>query len=67
MLSRTSELKRLNFFYSCPIGLTGGSGEIMRVELYRIVNDDLVLVDYGVLAKVVDYAKQGYIIVIQYC
>lgn len=35
----------------------------MKVELYKIINGNLVLVDYGVLSKMDSYAKQGYIVV----
>ncbi len=33
------------------------------VKLYKIVNNKLVLVDYGVVSKMEEYAKQGYIVV----
>lgn len=35
-----------------------------HVELYRIINGELVLVDYGVLSKIESYVKQEYIVVI---
>lgn len=35
----------------------------MRVELYKIIKGQLVLVDYGVISKMESYAKQGYITV----
>lgn len=37
----------------------------MRVELYKIVKGQLVLVDCGVPAQMESYAKQGYIVVKQ--
>jgi len=42
-----------------PIGAKGD--EAMRVELYKIINGELRLVDYGVLAKMEEYAAQGYV------
>lgn len=33
-----------------------------RVSLYRIIGNDLVLVDYGVESMVDSYTKQGYIV-----
>lgn len=37
----------------------------MRVELYKIIKDKLVMVDYGVISQMESYAKQGYIVVKQ--
>ena len=33
------------------------------VKLYKIVNNKLVLVDYGVVSKMECYSEQGYIVV----
>jgi len=33
------------------------------VKLYKIIKGSLVLVDYGVLSQMENYAKQGYIVV----
>ena len=35
----------------------------MRVELYKIIDGWIRLVDYGVLSQMENYAKQGYIVV----
>lgn len=35
----------------------------MRVELYKIIDNKLVLVDYGVISQMASYAAQGYIVV----
>lgn len=35
----------------------------MKIELYKIINGNLELVDYGVISKMDSYAKQGYIVV----
>lgn len=40
-------------------------GEKMRVELYKIIKGQLVLVDYGVVSQMESYAKQDYIVVKQ--
>jgi len=37
----------------------------MRVELYKIIKGRLVLVDYGVVSQMENYAKQGYLVVKQ--
>ena len=55
----------LKFIVSCPIGLTGEREEIMRVELYKVIKGQLVLVDYGVPSQMESYAKQGFIVVNQ--
>jgi len=36
----------------------------MRVELYKIVNGELRLVDYGVKAQMENYAVQGYLVIV---
>ena len=33
-----------------------------RIELYRIINDELVLVDYGIESQIDSYTTQGYIV-----
>ena len=33
-----------------------------RIELYKIINGDLVLVDYGVESQIDSYTAQGYIV-----
>jgi hypothetical protein len=33
------------------------------IKLYKIINGKLVLVDYGVVSKMEEYAKQGYIVI----
>jgi len=36
----------------------------MKVELYKIINGELRLVDYGVESQMENYAAQGYIVII---
>lgn len=33
------------------------------IKLYKIINGKLALVDYGVVSKMEEYAKQGYIVI----
>ena len=35
------------------------------VKLYKIVNGELRLVDYGVLSQMEAYAAQGYIVIVE--
>jgi hypothetical protein len=37
----------------------------MRVKLYKIISGKLRLVDYGVSSKMEDYARQGYVAIIE--
>ena len=37
-----------------------------RIELYKIINDELVLVDYGVESQIDSYTAQGYIVSIAF-
>ena len=37
-----------------------------RIELYKIINNELVLVDYGVESQIDSYTTQGYIVSIVY-
>lgn len=37
----------------------------MRVELYKIIDGKLRLVDYGVISKMESYSQQGYIVIIE--
>lgn len=36
------------------------------VELYKIVKNDLVHVDYGVESKIDSYTAQGYIVLVEF-
>lgn len=36
----------------------------MKINLYKIVDDELRWVDYGVFEKVESYVAQGYIVII---
>lgn len=37
-----------------------------RIELYKDINDEIVLVDYGVESQIDSYTAQGYIVSIVY-
>jgi hypothetical protein len=37
----------------------------MKIKLYKIKNGNLILVDYGILAKLESYGRQGYIVEIE--
>lgn len=36
----------------------------MKIKLYKIINDELIRQDYGVLSQVDSYEKQGFIVFI---
>lgn len=38
----------------------------MKIKLYKIINNELVLVDYGIESKVDSYTAQGYIVSITF-
>lgn len=37
-----------------------------RIELYKIIKNEIVLFDYGVESQIDSYTAQGYIVVIAY-
>lgn len=36
----------------------------MKIKLYKIINNELIFVDYGVATQIDIYTAQGYIVII---